>query len=395
MDFQPTEDQRLIVDNARRFIDRELRGTAEAATDRPIEKAQLQALLGAVAPLGYLGSRVPAAAGGHALPMVTTMLLYEELFCVFPSLAGAAFVNDVVAFGLHRDGSAAQQEHYLGGLMGGQIIACQAATEPQAGSDVRALRMRARETADGYRLRGRKIWISNGSYADLCLVVARTGDGDDAPLSRFLVDREPGGFQSREIETIGLRGFSTAELVFDDTVVPKANLMGRAGDGLTDSLIDFGATRCYAAIGAVGVARAALEAAAAYACERVQWGKPIAGHQLIQAHIAEMATQLDCARLLTLRAADRIDRGMRCDAETSMAKYFATEAAVRITSAAIQVHGAIGLSAELPLERYFRDARMMTIPDGTSEIQKLIIARNILGVAAFGESSARRDGDPA
>jgi alkylation response protein AidB-like acyl-CoA dehydrogenase len=243
-------------------------------------------------------------------------------------------------------------------------------------------------------LSGRKIWISNGCHADLALVVARTGDGGDAPLSRFLVDREPAGFQSREIETIGLRGFSTAELVFDDTLVPKANLIGRAGDGLADSLIDFGATRCYAAIGAVGVARAALEAAVAYARQRVQWGQPIAGHQLIQAHIAQMATQLDCARLLTLRAADLIDRGMRCDAETSMAKYFATEAAVRITSAAIQVHGAIGLSAELPVERYFRDARMMTIPDGTSEIQKLIIARDILGVAAFGESSAGREGDP-
>ncbi len=383
MDFQLSEQQRLIVETISRFADSELRDEARERTDTPMTTDRLRELLRFISRFGFLGARIPENDGGSGLDFVTTMMMYEELYRVFPSLAGAAFVNEVVAFAIYRDGTAAQKDRYLPGLISGDLIACQAATEAHGGSDVRALRMRVRKQDGHYLLQGRKVWITNGVHADVCVALVRTGEGDDSPISRVLVDREPDGFSARELPTIGLRGLSTAELLFDDIEIPTDNLLGKEGGGLTDTLVDFEAARCYGAVCSLGVARAALEDAVAYAGEREVFGKTISRHQLVQVQIADMATELDCARLLILRAAEQIDRGIRCDYETSMAKVFATEAAVRITSSAIQVHGAVGLCAEYPVERYFRDARMGTVPDGTSDIQRMIIARHLLGVSAF------------
>lgn len=386
MDFSPSAEQTLLSDTARRFLEVELGEDAERYGDAPMPTQVLRDLLQSIAPLGYLGSRIAEAEGGRGLDFVSVMLLYEELFRIFPSLGAAAFVNDVVGFAIQRDGSDEQREKYLPGLISGELIACQAATEPEVGSNVAAIRMKAVREGEGYRLKGRKVWITNGHHADICIVVARTGGAGAKGLSRLIVERQPAGFTSRELPTLGQQGCSTAELFFDETEIPAHQLLGGEGAGLANTLTDFEATRCYAAIGAVGIASAALEAATRYAQERQQWGRAIAGHQLVQALIADMATELDAARLLTLRASDMVARGVRCEAEAAMAKYYATEAGVRITSNAIQVHGALGLSRELPIERYFRDARMMTIPDGTSQIQTLIIGRQRLGVAAFGDA---------
>ena len=386
MDFSPSAEQTLLTDTARRFLEKELGDAAERYGDAAMPSETLRDLLQSIAPMGYLGSRIPSEEGGRELDFVSVMLLYEELFRIFPSLGAAAFVNDVVAFAIHRDGTAEQRQKYLPGLISGELIACQAATEPEVGSNIGAIRMKAVRQGEGYRLNGRKVWITNGHHADICIVVARTGGAGAKGLSRLIVERQPAGFTSRELPTLGQQGCSTAELFFDETEIPAHQLLGGEGAGLANTLTDFEATRCYAAIGAVGIASAALEAATRYAQERQQWGRAIAGHQLVQALIADMATELDAARLLTLRASDMVARGVRCEAEAAMAKYYATEAGVRITSNAIQVHGALGLSRELPIERYFRDARMMTIPDGTSQIQTLIIGRQRLGVAAFGDA---------
>jgi alkylation response protein AidB-like acyl-CoA dehydrogenase len=386
MDFSPSSEQTLLSDTARRFLEHELGEAAERYGDASMPTKTLRNLLQSIAPMGYLGSRIATEEGGRGLDFVSVMLLYEELFRIFPSLGAAAFVNDVVAFAIHRDGTEAQRREYLPGLISGELIACQAATEPEVGSNVGAIRMKAVRHGEDYRLSGRKVWITNGDHADICIVVARTGGPGPGGLSRLIVERQPAGFTSRELPTLGQQGCSTAELVFDQTQVPASHLLGGEGAGLANTLADFEATRCYAAIGAVGIANAALEAATRYAQEREQWGRVIAGHQLVQALIADMATELDAARLLTLRASDMVSRGQRCEAEAAMAKYYATEAGVRITSNAIQVHGALGLSRDLPIERYFRDARMMTIPDGTSQIQALIIGRQRLGGAAFGEA---------
>jgi len=220
--------------------------------------------------------------------------------------------------------------------------------------------------------------------ADVALVTAQADRGKGKRgLIRLLVDRCESPFKSRELPKLGLRSFPTSELVFADCRVPRGNLVGGLGQGLKDTLKMFEQARCWMAMGAVGMAQAALEASLRYARERTQFGKPIGSFQLIQEMIADMATETEAARLLAYRGLHLLDQRVRCDRETSMAKAFATEAAVRVTSAAIQIHGAYGLSEEYPLERYFRDARCWTIPDGTTQIQKLIVGRAMLGMSAF------------
>ena len=380
MEFGFDETDRGILDNATAFIEKELRAEAAGYRDQMVPKEVMHALLKRLGPFGFLGTLIPEADGGSGLGFLMSVRLYEQLFRVFPALAGTAFVNQMVGYGIFMDGTPEQKARYLPGLNAGEIIGCQAATEPETGSNPKDIRMRARNDADGYRLNGRKIWISNGSIADVCVVLVRT---DDNRTNRMIVDRD--GFTARELETLGQRGWSTAELSFDDVWIPASQRMGGEGAGAHQTLRDFTVARCFAAVMGVGTAQAALDAAIVYARERRQWGKPIGQHQLIQEMVADMATELDCARLLTYRAAWMVEQGMRADTQAAMAKYYASEAALRIASKAVQIHGALGLSRDLPIESYFRDARMISIPDGTSQLQQLLIARNILGLAAFGD----------
>jgi alkylation response protein AidB-like acyl-CoA dehydrogenase len=385
MDFGLNEEQRLAVNSLRRFLDKEIRPYGQQYRDEPIPKDLTHELLQKLIPYGFLVGPIGEENGGLALDYVTQGLLYEELMRVFPGLAGTACISELTAVDIAITGTDDQQDRYLHKLMSGELIGCLAISEPDVGSNPAAMRTKAEPEGDGYRINGQKAWISNGDVSDLCLVVVRTG-GDDPKrsLSRFVVEREPDGYTARDVPKLGLNSWSTAELYFDDTFVPAGNLVGELGTGLKSTLELFERARCFMGLFSVALGQEALDASIQYAQERRQWGKRIGEHQLIQNLIAEMATELDCARLLTYRALSLLDQGVRCDTQTTMAKYYATEAGVRITSKAIEIHGAYGLTKEFPLEQYFRDARVMTIPDGTSEIQKLIIARNLLGMAAFG-----------
>lgn len=378
-DFDATE--RAIVDSAVNFLEKELRPEAARYRDHMVPKEVMHGLLERLQPFGFLGTLIPEADGGSGLGFLMSIRLYEELFRVFPALAGTAFVNQMVGYGLHMDGTPEQKARFLPGLLSGALIGCQAATEPEVGSNPKDIRMRARTDGEGYRLNGRKVWISSGSISDFCVVLVRTDDGE---TNRMIVERS--GYTPRELETLGQRGWSTAELNFDNAWIPQAQRMDGQGVGAQQTLRDFTVARCFAAIMGVGTARAAFDAAVSYARDRRQWGKPIGQHQLIQEMIADMATELECARLLTYRAAWMVQQGQRADTHAAMAKYYASEAALRIASKAVQIHGALGLSREMPIESYFRDARMISIPDGTSQLQQLLIARNVLGLAAFGDA---------
>jgi alkylation response protein AidB-like acyl-CoA dehydrogenase len=386
MDFALDKQQLALIENARTFIKVKLTDEAARYRDTMIPKEEAKKLLKRIEPFGFMGSLIPGEEGGSGLDFLTTILLYEELFRVFPDLGGIAMVNQAVGYGIYTDGTPEQRKRYLPGLISGDLIGAQAATEDCAGSNPRAIRMQASSEGDGYRLNGRKLWISNGSISDFCIVLVRTDDGE---TNRLVVDAD--AYTSREEHLMGQHAQSHAELNFENSWVPNSQLMGRSGEGAKSTIRDFSIMRCFVAIWSVGLAQAALEAAVKYAREREQWYKPIGQHQLVQEMIADMATELQCARLLAYRAAWMLDQKGPSETEASMAKYYCTEAAVRITSKAVQIHGALGLSRELPIEGYFRDARMMTIPDGTSQLQQLILARNILGMAAFGDSRRSRE----
>ncbi|MCL4744510.1 MAG: acyl-CoA dehydrogenase, partial [Burkholderiaceae bacterium] len=247
------------------------------------------------------------------------------------------------------------------------------------GSSVAEVQTRATLRENRYTLRGQKLWISNGTQSDFALVVCRI----ENELSMLLVDRDGDNYQSRELSKMGLVGASTCEMFFDGATAPADNLLGRSGAGLFQTLKLFETARVFVGLTAVGIAQAAFEESVEYAKQRRQHGKVIAGHQLMQAYIAEMATELDAGRLLCHRALHLLELGVRCDTQTSMAKWYATEMAVRVASKAIQIHGGVGITTDFRVERHFRNARVLPIPDGTTEIQKLIIGRNTLGVSAF------------
>ena len=384
MNFELSEEQTVALDAWRRFIERDIAPVMESYREISIPREVAGDLLKKTIPYGVGAGWFAEEDGGTGLDLVTSGLLYEELATVSPDFAGVAFINEGSALTINLLACPEVRKRYLGPLLSGDLVGCSAITEPGVGSNVRALKTRAVRDGDGYRITGEKTWISNGGIADVAIVVARLveDDGSEA-LSLFAVDRKEHGFESRDLPKLGLNGWPTSQMFFDDVRIPGDHLLGQPGVGLRETLKLFERARCFVGLISVGIARAALDAAIAYAIEREQWGKKIAGHQLVQDMIADMATELDCARLLCYRGLALVDQGMRCDTQTSMAKYYATEAAVRIASNAVQIHGAMGLSREMPVEWHFRNARMMTIPDGTSQIQKLVIARNLLGVSAF------------
>ena len=384
MEFELSEEQSIALDAWQGFIAREIAPVTENYRETPIPHDVAIDLLKKTIPYGVGAGWFPEDIGGTGLDQVTSGLLYEELSVATPDYAGLAFINEGVGLSLHALGSDDLKTRYLAPLLRGELIGCSAITEPGVGSNVRAVTTHAVRDGNVYRLSGEKTWISNGHIADIAVVIARTteADGSDS-INMLLVDRREQNFESRNLEKLGLNGWPTSQLFFDDVKVPAENLLGVSGGGLKETLKLFERARCYVGLISVGIARAALNATLEYAAEREQWGKKIAGHQMVQDMVADMATELECARLLCYRGLALVDRGDRCDTQTSMAKYYATEAAVRIASNAVQIHGAMGLSKELPVEWCFRNARMMTIPDGTSQIQKLIVARNLLGVSAF------------
>jgi alkylation response protein AidB-like acyl-CoA dehydrogenase len=380
MDFEPTEEQRMALDGWRRQVASGIAPIAHEFRDRAFTKAAGHRLLQAMVPFGVGCGWVPEDGGGAGLDFLTSGLLFEELSRVSPDTAGLAWVQEGAALKVFANGSDAIKARYLPKMLSGEAIGCSAISEPGVGSSVREMRTRAVRDGKYFRITGEKMWISNSTIADVVLVVARTGENE---FSMFLVDREEHGFQASEIPKLGLNGWPLGQVVFDDVVVPEENLLGGLGAGLRETMKGFDRSRCFVSTLALGIAHTALHEAIEYAKQRPQFGKPIAGHQLVQCMLAEMATELAASQLLVYRALAMMAAGQRCELEAAIAKSFATEAAQRITSKAIQVHGAFGITREFPVERHFRNARMLTIPDGTTQINQLIIGRKLTGIDAF------------
>jgi len=350
----------------------------------PMSKQDAHRFLKELKPFGYVGTLVPEELGGPGLTHIDWAILHEALRGAYAALGGVVGITSAGAHGISESGNRDLRDRILPGLLHGETVTCTAITEPNVGSNAAAVETRAVPDGDSYVINGTKMWISNGTIADYVVVVA-TADPSRGPkgICQILVERKASPFESREIKKMGVRSFPTAELIFDECRVPRQNVLRAPGEGFRGALRGLTFARCNAAIASVGIAQAAIDAAIKYARERTQFGKPIGQFQLIQEMVADMIAEADAARLLAYRAFALLDKGKTARMEASIAKAYATEAAARIASKAIQIHGAYGLSEEYPVERYFRDARCYTIPDGTTEIQKLVIGREVLGMSAI------------
>jgi alkylation response protein AidB-like acyl-CoA dehydrogenase len=383
MDFRLTDEQRLIQKTARDFVDGELIPHVREWE----EKGEVpRSFYTKMADLGFLGAPVPEKYGGAGMDYVAFMLLVEELSRGSSSVRTTVSVQTSLSeTSLLWFASEEQKRRWLVPLAKGAKLGAWALTEPQAGSDAGALETTARLDGDGdeWILEGQKRFISNGSIADLIQVYAREpGTQRHEGISLFMVPKDAPGFKVTNVETktkLGLRASPTADLAFERCRIPKENLIGKQGDGWNEAMKTLNSGRIGIAAGAVGVARAALEAAVKYVKERKAFGRPIGDFQLIREMIAQSALEVDAARLLTLRAAQMRDLGLDNTLEVSMAKLFGAQMAQRVTDWAIQVHGGYGFSGDFDVERYYRDARILGLYEGTNEIQKLIIADRTLG----------------
>ena len=381
MDFQLTEAQKLVRDTARDFVDRELIPHVREWEERGEIPRSFYAKM---ADLGFLGAPVPETYGGAGMDYVSFMLLVEEISRGSSSVRTTVSVQTSLSeASLMWFGTEAQKRNWLVPLAKGEKFGAWALTEPEAGSDAANLQTTYAVEGDEVVLDGRKRFISNGSIADYIQVYARKpGSKRHEGLSLFLVPKDAPGFKVTHVETktkLGLRASPTADLAFEDCRIPRENLLGAEGDGWNQILKTLNSGRIGIAAGAVGVARAALETATAYVKERRAFGRPIGDFQLVREMIAQSAVEIDAARLLTLRAAHLRDLGEDNTLEVSMAKLFGAQMAQRVTDWAVQVHGGYGFSGDFDVERYYRDARILGLYEGTNEIQKLIIAERILG----------------
>lgn len=381
MDFRLSSAQHELQERARDAV---ARVVASVAAETPpggrLSAAQLRTIYKGLRPLGYLGSTLPESDGGAGQSHVDYGLLLETL-AHGPVLLGEVVLPRLV----HRLGTPAQRRRWLPPLLAGDWISTSAITEPQAGSDLRNLKTVIERRADGWRLTGRKKWIRLGGVADAMavLVVADPERGAAAGTSRVVVERAATPWQATESDGLGMRNLSWAEVIFDQAPVSPDNLLGDPGAGTGAFYSGMDASRAFVAIEAAGLAARALGIATTYVRERTAFGRRLARFQDIQTRLADALGEVDAARLLALRALAALDEGRRCPLEASMAKVYATEAAVRACGAAMECMGAYGLSAEAGVEGCWRDARMLTVIDGTSAIQRLIVGREMLGEAAF------------
>ena len=383
MDFEFSETERLLAETAKRVVTRDVDPVLAAhPADQALPKAVMLDLYRAVADLGYTGARIPEDEGGSGLTYVMLGILNEALP---PVLAFSLLGHESTTKRIHMGGTPAQKARFLPDLLAGKKLAGTAASEPNVGSDPRGIETTATPDGDDFVLNGTKLWTSNGPLLDIAMVVASLGR--DAAgrnvITRFIVDREESPFEAREIATVGLQQGPLGELHLRDCRVPRANLLGEPGDAHHALTFTWLANRPNIGLFGVHLMQKALDASIAHARQRTQFGQPIARFQLVQEMLAEMSMLTDASRLLCYRALALLDRGVWCHRESSVAKLHATEAAVRVTNLAIQIHGASGLTKEFPLESWARDARMLTIPDGTSQIHQLIIGRELVGFRAF------------
>jgi len=379
-----TEEQTGAVDGLRRFLNAEVEPLFNKQyRDIYMPKEVIGGVMKKLADYGLVSGVIGTESGGLGFDWLTNAMLFEEIAACSADLSIAVLINSFGAAMLEKLASPELRERYLPGLLAGTSFVSCGISEPDVGSNVLEIKTRARKDGDDYIINGEKTWISNGSYSDFLICTCRTGDDPRKGLTHFLLDRKEHPYEVRDIHKIGLNSQSTAQIFLTDVRVPAKNIIGGEGMALKNTLSFFERSRVFVAAQGLGLGRRALEEAVKYAKERRQHGKVIAGHQLIAAMLAEMATNVDAARLLTYRAASMIEAGVPAEMEAAMAKYFATETAVKITRQAVQIHGGNGVTKEFIVEKLAREAIVFPIPEGTTQMQQLIIGRALTGVNAF------------
>ncbi len=382
MDLSLNDDQKSFKKLARDFLDNEV---VPYRTEWDRVESVDTAIIPKLGEIGFFGLTIPEEYGGLGGDYITYCIGMEELGRADSSVRGIVSVSmGLVGKVILSHGTEEQKQEWLPGIANGTKLGCFGLTEPDTGSDAGNLTTHAARDGDDYVINGSKMFITNGTWADVCLVFARTGGPGPKGVSAFLVPTDTPGFECREIKgKLGLRGQATAELSFDDVRVPASAMLGEEGQGFKIAMYSLDKGRVSVAAGCVGIIQGCLESVVSYSKERQQFGRPLASFQLIQDMIADISIDADAARLLTWRAADLIERGEPFGVEASKAKLFSSEAAVRAANLAIQVFGGYGYVDEYPVQKYMRDARVMTLYEGTSQIQKLLIGRAETGVSAF------------
>ncbi|MGH2903466.1 MAG: acyl-CoA dehydrogenase family protein [Solirubrobacteraceae bacterium] len=383
MDFDLTDEQRLIKDTAREFTDKEIVvQSRENARNHHFDTE----LVKKVAAQGYLGAIVPQEYGGAGLDDFSYGLVVEEIGRGDSAIRTVISVQtSLVCSGLVKFGSEEQKRKYLPKLCSGEWLACFGLTEPDTGSDAANQKTRARKTDSGWVLNGAKMWISMANYAKLAVIFAQTDPTlGHKGIACFLVDTDQPGYTAQTIEhKMGLHASDTGSIALEDVEVADGDMLGEVGDGFKIAMSNLDSGRYSVAAGCVGICQGCLDESVKYSQEREQFNRPIASFQLVQAMIADMALKTDASRMLVWRAGWLKDQGRPNTLETSIAKLHATEASLECANLAIQVHGGAGYVDDHPVERYFRDARVTTLYEGTSQIQKLIIGRALTGVNAL------------
>lgn len=378
--FKPDKLQQRIVDSIREFVEREVIPVASRLEQQDEYPHQI---VERMKDLGLFGCNVPEEFGGLGLSYSTYAMIVEELSRGWMSTVGPIGTHSVICDIINRFGTEEQKREFLPGLAAGERRGGLALSEADAGTDVQRISTVAVRSGDGYLINGSKMWITNGRYGNTYVLAARTDPKADPPykgISAFIIEKGGEGFKvARDIDKLGYRGVETCELYFDNFYVPARNLIGGVeGQGFKHVMTGLESERINVAARGVGLARAAFEDAIHYAQQRRTFGKPICEHQTIQIMLAEMGTRIEAARLLVYSAAEKKDNGERCDVEAGMAKLFATDTAQDVALLSLKIHGGAGYSKDLPVERYYRDAPLLTIGGGTNELQRLIIARGLI-----------------
>ena len=375
----PEEARSQIVNMVRDFVRRDVLPIADEHDQKDIVPLDL---IEKMKGMGLFGITVPEEWGGMGLDYTTFAMIFEEISKGWMSVGGIIGTHHIMTYVISNFGTEEQKSTFLPAMARGQMRGGLALTEPDAGSDVQSLSLDATKDGEEYVLNGTKMFITNGRYGDTFAVLART-DPNASPkhrgLSCFIAEKGPGFEVGRDLDKLGYRGLDTCELIFKDYRVAADRLVGgEEGHGFQQVMSGLETGRINVAARSVGVATAAFEASIRYAQQRETFGKPISQHQAIQLKLADMATKIEAARLLTYQAAEKKDRGERVDLEAGMAKLFASEICAEVTLEAMRIHGGVGYIKDLPIERYYRDAPLMIIGEGTNEIQRLLIARQLL-----------------
>lgn len=380
MAYQLNEEDQLILATVKRFLEKEV---APVASDMEHRNEFPTALVERMKEIGLFGANVPEAYGGQDLSYTLYAMIFEEIARVWMGLAGVVGTHSVMCDIIARHATEEQKREFLPAMVRGEKRGGICLSEPDAGTDLQSIRTTAVRRGDHYFINGSKMWVTNGRHGDTFVLLAKTNK-DAVPahtgMSAFIIEKgEPGLTVSRDIDKLGYKSVETCELLFEEFRVPARNLIGgREGEGFKQVMTGLESERINVAARGLGVARASFEEAIKYAQQRRTFGKPICEHQAIQLKLADMATKIEAARLLVYAAAEKKDRGERCDLEAGMAKLFATETAQECSLEAMRILGGNGYAKDFPVERYYRDAPLLIIGGGTNELQRLVIARRLL-----------------